>query len=250
MKMASTTKQPKVWYSSLGGKKEEGLGYYNREDYDWVPKVEENWEVVREEVMAFMKNHEDRITPYFNKSLVSGPKKWKAFSFRFWSWRVRKNAKECPKTMELMQRIPNLVSVSISILEPDTDIHEHRGDTNAIIRCHLPLEVPASLPEVGFEVSGEQRSWEHGKLILFNDAATHRAWNHSDKIRFVMLFDVIRPEFKKKKYRVCTTVLTGLLMQMYMQKVGFLNKLPRIMLAPLYFPTLVAVYVMVRVRNF
>ena len=247
--MESKAQQPVTWYSSIGGKQEEGLGFYETSDFSWVSELESNWQVVRKEVEAFMTNNEERIKPYFNKKLVSGPKKWKAFSFRFWSWGVTDNAKECPETMRIMSKIPGLVSASISILEPHTDIHPHKGDTNAIYRCHLGLSIPAPLPECGFQVGDVKKSWKEGEVLAFNDAAEHQAWNHTDSIRFVLLFDVIRPEFIHKKYRVCAFVLAGLVMQLFAQKSVLIRKLPWTMKKGMLRMISVVVWMVLRIKN-
>ncbi len=249
MSTTTTHKNVKTWYSSIGGQQEEGLGFYNNEDFDWVPNIEANWEVIKGEVDAFMQKHDERIKPYFNKKLVSGPKKWKAFAFRFWGWKVGKNAKECPETVKLLEGIPNLVSYSISILEPDTQIHMHKGDTNAICRCHLALSVPAPLPTCGFESGGEQRSWEEGKIFVFNDASDHQAWNNSNERRYVMLFDVIRPEFVYKKYRICAVVLAALLMQLFAQKTVLVRKAPRVLQGMMLFWMAGWLWLFLRIRN-
>ena len=65
---------------------------------------------------------------------------------------------------------------------------------------------------------------------MFNDAAEHAAWNNSSNRRYVLLFDIIRPEFKSKKYRVSSMVLAGLLMQAIVQKLSFLKHFPKIIL--------------------
>jgi aspartyl/asparaginyl beta-hydroxylase (cupin superfamily) len=148
----------KTWNSLLGGEVEEGIGFYNSQDYAWVPDIEANWKLIRAEVDEFLVNHKNRIKPYFSKKLVTGPKAWKAFSLQFWGWRFSKNIKECPETMRLLQAIPGLIGASISMIEPHHAIQAHRGDTNAVFRCHLGLHIPGSLPLCGFESSGEQRS--------------------------------------------------------------------------------------------
>jgi aspartyl/asparaginyl beta-hydroxylase (cupin superfamily) len=90
-------------------------------------------------------------------------------------------------------------------MEAHSEIKPHYGETDAVYRCHLPLVVPASLPVTGFQVGYEQRSWEEGKLLAFNDAAYHKGWNTSDKERIVLIFDVIRPELLPRAKRICAT---------------------------------------------
>ena len=228
--------KPELWFSSSGRKlTEENLGFYDSKEFPWVKNLEDNWQVIANEVDQFIREHNNRIQPYFNASMVSAPQQWKAFGFKFWDWEIKENKNACPETIKLLKRVPNLLSASVSILEPNTEIHEHKGDTNAIYRCHLGLKIPASIPECGFKVGGETREWQEGKMLMFNDAASHSAWNLSDKQRYVLLLDVLRPEFESKRHRICRRVLAGIRMQFVNQKYQRLKKLPRFMRKGVYY---------------
>lgn len=221
-------KKPKIWYSFLQGVSEDDhIGFYENHNFEWVSTIEENTAVIAREIEKYLNENEAKIKPYFNSALVTQKKRWKISTFFVWTWLVPANMKKCPETVKLLYTIPGIISASISILEANVAIKPHRGDTNAIIRCHLPLKVPAPLPDCGFKVKYDERSWEVGKLLLFNDSARHEAWNHTEDRRYVLLFDVIRPEFKSKKYWVSSTVLAGLVVQALTGKIPFLKKAPK-----------------------
>ncbi len=242
---------PTIWYSFKGGRaQDDHIGYYNNKEFEWVKLLEDNYDIIKQEIHEYIVKNDDRIKPYFNKGMVTKEKSWRAFSFLFWNWKIKKNMKECPKTMEVLSNIPFLISASVSILEPGVEIKPHKGDTNAIIRCHFGLEVPVGLPHCGFSVNDEKRPWEEGKVLLFNDSAKHTAWNLSDKRRYILLFDIIRPSYSHKSYSVCSLVLSSLLLQAFVQQLPFVNKLPY----PIYILTLYAnaffVYILLRLRSF
>lgn len=222
-----STNSPPLWFSFFGGPYSETTCYYDKRGFEWTQLLESNWPVIKKELDDFLKNNNHRLVPYFNKEMVSTAKSWKALSFMFWSMPFKQNMKQCPRTMELLMKVPGIVSASISLLEPHTEIKPHKGDTNAIIRCHYGIDVPAPLPHCGFQVGDEQRSWEEGKLLLFNDAAKHFAWNNTGKRRLILLIDVIRPEFINKKNSICRTVLAALLWQYLTQKRSWLKRSPR-----------------------
>ena len=220
----------KIWYSFLdiGGKSDDDhIGYYNNEDFSFVKLLEDNYEEIKAEVQEYIFKNENHLKPYFIKDLTTKENSWKSFAFSKWLWKNKENLKQCPQTQLILNKIPQLISASISIMEPNVQIKPHRGDTNATVRVHLALEAPAHLPDCGFEVNEEKTSWEEGKVFVFNDAALHAAWNLSDKRRYVLLIDVMRPEYVCKKYTICSMVLGGLVMQSILQKVPFLQKLPR-----------------------
>jgi aspartyl/asparaginyl beta-hydroxylase (cupin superfamily) len=66
------------------------------------------------------------------------------------------------------------------------------------------------LPNCGFKVSGECRPWEEGKLLVFLDANVHEAFNNSNERRYILLLDILRPEFENKKKAVCVKILAML----------------------------------------
>jgi aspartyl/asparaginyl beta-hydroxylase (cupin superfamily) len=54
----------------------------------------------------------------------------------------------------------------------------------------LPLIVPDGC---AFRVGGETRAWEEGKAWAFDDTIDHEAWNRSDQLRAILIFDVWNP---------------------------------------------------------
>jgi aspartyl/asparaginyl beta-hydroxylase (cupin superfamily) len=219
-------KNNKPWYSIFSGRyMGQEAPFYNREDLPWTKVLEDNWEMIRDEVITLIEVQPARLKPYFiNKSMSFPPRKWKTMGLYFWKFRMHNNCKRCPKTVRLMKQIPNLTSCSLSVLEPGSNINPHQGDTNAVIRCHLGLSVPASLPECGFQVGKEIRSWENGKALPFCDAQTHMAWNNSKERRLILIIDVMREEFANAQNTVCAHVLASAALQMLYQHFAFLGR--------------------------
>ena len=217
----------KIWFSFLSSPlKNNNQNFYDAKSFPWVDKIEDNWEVIKNEIASYV-SHNKEIKPYFNEKLTVDATKWKSFALLVWGWKKNKNIKQCLKTYELLNNIEGLVSASISILDPETIIKPHFGDTNAIMRCHLGLIIPGQLPYCGIEVGGIQKSWEEGKLIIFDDSQTHSAWNNTKQTRIVMIIDVVRKEFLDKKYFICSTILSKLLLQSVLNKFPVFKKLPK-----------------------
>ena len=64
---------------------------------------------------------------------------------------------------------------------------------------HLPLIVP---PGCGFRVGGETREWVLGKPFAFDDTIEHEAWNDSDQLRAVLIFDVWNPHLSAEEQTI------------------------------------------------
>ncbi|WP_162984990.1 aspartyl/asparaginyl beta-hydroxylase domain-containing protein [Mesonia aquimarina] len=211
----------KIWYSYQGGiSEDDDIGFYNPKQIVSLLVIEKNWKEIAKEIQDYLQNNRKKLSPYFDPSLVNQQKSWKIATFIAWNWNKYSNIKSCPKTLKILSEFPDLVSASISVLEPGATIKPHRGDTNAIIRCHLPLQASEKLPLCGMKVKYEERSWINGKLLAFNDAAWHTAWNKSEKRRIILIFDIIKPEFSHKKYTICSKVLTSIFVNGLLHKFG------------------------------
>lgn len=200
--------------------------YFNRNDLSWVKLLEENWTVIKKELDDLVAGG-DGLQPYFQKELTNKANTWKTFTLFSWGLKRKTNCERCPKTVALLERIPGMVSGSFSMLEPDSKINWHRGDTNGIIRSHLGLDIPAGLPNCGFQVESEKRAWENGKLLLFCDAHRHTAWNQTSAKRYILLIDVVRDKFLEHQNYISARMIA------YMMVAKLIELLPFLKIGPL-----------------
>lgn len=208
----------KIWYQ-WSGKQYEGDDpvFYNPENYSWTDDFEEHWGILKNEISRFLDEKDISFVPNNYKGIEKGGG-WSSLTFLFWGVVASHELKNrCPQLTKYLNRIPGLLSVSFSQLAPHSDIARHRGDTNSVIRCHLGTEVPDGIPACGMKVDDEERGWEEGKWLFFNDAHIHSAWNHTDKRRIVLIIDVIRPELATKMFAICTRVLMHQIYNNYKQ---------------------------------
>jgi hypothetical protein len=118
------------------------------------------------------------------------------------AWQHLDVATHCPKTFQLLSEIQGFRGeCSFSKLGANARIKLHSGESDLYYRCHLGIRIPGPLPKAGFEVGGDQRSWEEGKLLIFCDAHPHTAWNDFNEERVILLFNVVRPEFVRFERR-------------------------------------------------
>jgi ornithine lipid ester-linked acyl 2-hydroxylase len=143
----------------------------------------------------------------------------------YWTFESDKYVSMFPKTWELLRSVPNLTSASLLLLEPGSTIKPHVGDTNAMVRCHMGLIVPAPAPRCGLRVRDSTLSWEEGRIFMFNDAHEHTAWNNTDKVRYILSFDVMRPEFIGMERWVSSQVLGNIFFDVMCQRREWLRKL-------------------------
>jgi aspartyl/asparaginyl beta-hydroxylase (cupin superfamily) len=240
---------PKLWFSlydfSFNYKGEEPD--FVEDEFDWAIDFQKNWLLIRDELNSYLNLHEPEA--YFNSSMVNTKNTWKTISLKWWDIEFRKRQAYFPITSSILKKYPELLSLSFNQLEPQGRILPHCGDTNAIYRCHLGLDVPDQLPATGFRVREESRSWEEGKWLVFMDAYNHEAFNQSDRKRVIMVVDVLRPEFKHNRKKVISVVLTSLFLQKRAQQLAFLYKLPHGMIRIVAFPLRPMAYLGMKIVN-
>ena len=181
------------------------IQFFDREAFPWLDEVEAATPDIRAELLEVLRE-DAAFTPYIQgdpkrprreqNGMQDNPD-WSAYYF----WKdgavVLDHAAHCPRTMEVISRIPlahvknRSPSVLFSQLRPGTRIPPHSGLVNTRLICHLPLLVP---PNCGFRVGNDTRTPVEGKAWAFDDTIEHEAWNSSDRTRVILLFEIWRPE--------------------------------------------------------
>ena len=164
--------------------------------FSWTRRLEETAPTIRAELDEVLSHRED--LPNFqdisvDQASISNDDGWKTFFFFAYGFRSEANCRRCPKTTELLDSVPGMVTAFFSILSPGKHIPPHRGPWRGVLRYHLALKVPEPASACGIKVGGEEAHWEEGKGLLFDDGYSHEAWNGSDGVRVVLFCDVLRP---------------------------------------------------------
>ncbi|MCC7249855.1 MAG: aspartyl/asparaginyl beta-hydroxylase domain-containing protein [Lysobacter sp.] len=103
----------------------------------------------------------------------------------------------CPNTIAALSGAPltdipgRAPSILFSRLAAGAHIPPHTGVLNSRLICHLALVVPDGCE---LRVGNETRVWQEGKAWVFDDSIEHEARNAGDRDRYILLFDIWRPE--------------------------------------------------------
>ena len=195
--------------------------FFERSAFPWLDALEAATHDIREEFLAVLAA-EEGFTPYINYSedqplnqwagLNKSPD-WTAFHLIDKGEAVAGNAGRCPRTMAALRGAPQpdqpgrTPSAMFSLLKPKTRIPPHTGVSNVRLVTHLPLIVP---PGCGFRVGNDTRAWEPGKAWVFDDTIEHEAWNDSDHLRVVFIFDVWHPHLTAPERSLVSALSEGL----------------------------------------
>lgn len=239
-----------LWFSIFDKIEYQGNepSFFDPSNYTFSEIIKSSYPIIEQELFEYLKSYQ--LQSYFNETMVSSKNSWKTISLKTWNIKLYENYKFFPKTLNIINSVPGLVSASFNLLEPKGHIIPHCGDTNGIFRCHLGLSIPAEIPLCGFRVKDDWRSWKNGELLVFVDANNHEAINLSDDNRFIFLFDIIREEYIHKKHTICATVITSLFMQKIAEKYNILYKLPLFIQKVIAKILIPAAYIAIPIRNF
>ena len=169
---------------------------FERDLFDWVPRLEGHWETIRDEARAVLERPQDvpplrEVSPDHGR--IATDEKWKVFFLIGYRYEIEANAARCPATSELVRHVPGLISAFFSIHTPGTHLPRHYGPTNGMITCHLGLNVPKDRNKCRIAIDGEDYHWNEGKFLIFDDTRYHEVWNETDENRVVLLMHVERP---------------------------------------------------------
>ena len=197
------------------------IEFFDRAEFPWLDPFEAATDEIREEFLQIL-SAEEGFTPYITypddvplnqwAELNNSPN-WSAFHLYKMGEVVPENAAKCPKTMALLSDAPKpdqpgrTPAAMFSLLKPNTRIPPHTGVSNVRLVTHLPLIIPEGC---GFRVGNQTREWEAGKAWVFDDTIEHEAWNNSDKLRVVLIFDIWHPQLTMAERNMITAMAAGL----------------------------------------
>jgi hypothetical protein len=176
--------------------------FHDRSHFPWLAELEAATPELQEEFERLISSEAAELVPYIQYPDDVPLRQWERLNrSRDWTavhlvkngTRVERNARHCPRAMELLARLPQpdvpgaSPNAMFSLLAPRTRIPPHTGVANTRLVCHLPLIVP---PGCGFRVGAQTRAWQPGTAFVFDDTIEHEAWNDSAELRAVFIFDV------------------------------------------------------------
>jgi aspartyl/asparaginyl beta-hydroxylase (cupin superfamily) len=197
------------------------IQYYEREQFAWMDALEAQTDAIREELIGLLQEDSEGFKPYVTHPQGVPLNQWAELN---WSprWSARYLWKDgatqddvcarCPRTAEALAAIPRAdipnfaPTAFFSTLDPRTRIPPHSGDTNARLIVHLPLIVPGNCH---FRVGNDTREFQEGKAWVFDDTIEHEAWNDSDRLRVILIFDVWNPYLSAAEREMVGELLNG-----------------------------------------
>nr|XP_044999316.1 aspartyl/asparaginyl beta-hydroxylase isoform X2 [Jaculus jaculus] len=213
-------KEAYKWYE-LGHKRGHFASVWQRSLYNvnglkaqpwWTPRetgytelvktLERNWKLIRDEGLLVMDTANGLFLPEDENLREKGD--WSQFTL----WQQgRKNENACkgaPKTCALLEKFSETTGckrgqIKYSIMHPGTHVWPHTGPTNCRLRMHLGLVIPKEGCKI--RCANETRTWEEGKVLIFDDSFEHEVWQDASSFRLIFIVDVWHPELTPQQRR-------------------------------------------------
>jgi beta-hydroxylase len=174
--------------------------FYDPAEFSWASALEQSFPVIKKELdqvlnqsgvgfKSYMSEHQQRLGG------------WNTFNFFFYGKKIEENCALCPETTRILESLPGFERdhIMFSALNPHARIPPHTGPMNGILRAHLGMVVPQGCY---IRVGPDERTWQEGKVLVFDDSFEHEVWNHSDSVRIVLFVNFWHPCFSPKEIQV------------------------------------------------
>ena len=170
--------------------------FLKNENFPFLQMFSDNWENIRDEVQAILKNREDipafqEVSP--DQMKIATGKNWRTFFLYGFGEQLKKNCAQAPFTTSLLEKVPNIEISWFSILSPGYHIPPHQGVSKGILRAHLGLIIPKDAESCRIRVDNEFRVWKPGQIFVLDDTFEHEVWNNTTDERVILIFDFDRP---------------------------------------------------------
>jgi len=152
------------------------------------------WKTIRDEAVAMRDASRIKASAQYNdigfNSLFRDG--WKRFYLKWYGAAHPSALEACPKTCEVLRKIPTVKAAMFAELPPGSKLGRHRDPFAGSLRYHLGLVTPGS-PDCYIDVDGQHYHWRDGEDIVFDETYLHFAENKTDVDRIILFCDVERP---------------------------------------------------------
>ncbi|WP_051555091.1 aspartyl/asparaginyl beta-hydroxylase domain-containing protein [Legionella fairfieldensis] len=193
--------------------------------------LRDNWKIIREEaeylyqegyITASDKHDDIGFNSFFRRG-------WKRFYLKWYQDPMNSARELCPKTVALIQSIPNINAAMFTLLPKNSFLFKHRDPYAGSLRYHLGLITPNS-KDCCIYVDGKPYFWQDGQDVLFDETYIHHAENTTSQDRIILFCDIQRPlnnplANKFNAFFSRTIMKAASSKNLPTEPVGFINKL-------------------------
>lgn len=194
---------------------ENNCEYYDT-NYEWCIKLRENYKIIKEEYMNYIKSNKLKSYKYIDVDVQIDDVQiddydisdipWEVLFLRVYNKDTNK-IKYFPKTYDIISKIPGCVLATFSVLPGGKVIPPHCGPYKGIMRYHLALLTPMDTEKCKIVINNIPYKWSEGQDVMFNDTYEHWVRNDTDETRVVLILDI-----KKKFNNIFLNILNDFIL--------------------------------------
>jgi aspartyl/asparaginyl beta-hydroxylase (cupin superfamily) len=190
-----------------------------------------NVDLIRDELLEYLSKGITEKKAFFRFN----NQKWFTIELYIYTLKFRKAIKQFPTTTRIVNSIPGVVTINFSLLRPGAKLTPHCGETNTTYRYHLALIIPQESQKCGLSVNNVVRSWEKDKCLVFCDAHYRYAWNNSNEDRWVLIVDVLKPEYKSQEKHLLAKILSAITITRFQAIMPFMLLFPKFLTKSIHY---------------
>jgi beta-hydroxylase len=171
-----------------------GGAFPDRRRFADVDVLRDNWQTIRDEAAGLSDQGHIRAALQDDDASFSSFLKvgWKRFYVKWYGAPLPSAERLCPRTVELVNRIPRVKAAMFALLPPGTTLNPHRDPFAGSLRYHMGLLTPNS-DACHIVVDGQNYSWRDGEDVVFDETCVHWVENKTDVTRVILMCDIERP---------------------------------------------------------
>ena len=166
--------------------------------------LQQDWQLIRREALASRAGSHFRTEP----DALYEAGSWTELVLQLEGVASQAGCSAMPETCALFEKLSrqglgdamagvSKGGVKVSRLSPGTTIKPHCAAVNDRVRVHLALSVPDGA-DIGIRVAGEERRWEEGQMLVFDDSFEHDVWHRGAAgDRLVLIIDLRHPDLPR-----------------------------------------------------
>jgi len=164
--------------------------------------LEKNWKIIRDEAVSLLDARgQGGFQAEAEKLQDTGD--WKQLTLYQQGRRDAAGCKRAPKTCGIISEMSDATGCSrgqikFSVMYPGTHVWPHTGPTNCRLRAHLGLVIPKN---VSIKAGDELRTWQEGKVLVFDDSFEHEVWHNGTSLRLIFIIDFWHPDLTPAQKR-------------------------------------------------
>ena len=171
----------------------------NNADFPEYEVLRENWQTIRDEAlklkeMGFFEQSKDTSNvAYYDVGFRTFAKYgWSKFYLTWYGYTHHSAQELCPKTVEILKRVPQVNGAMFSLLPANSILTRHLDPVASSLRLHMGLATP-NQDACFIQVDNQTYSWRDGQILLFDETFLHHVRNDTGDFRMLLMCDVRRP---------------------------------------------------------